>query len=307
MEKEVNQFICFVKENHLPVNAIVLANEEQILIQHEFVHYPYRNIYSHTKSFTATLVGIAIDENLFDLQTKIYDLLKDEIKEEPSTLFKEVTIHVLLTMSGGFDRGYLMENERRKGEGFPSYGQYIFHLPLVYQPGSTFCYSNVNTHLLSMAIRKKTGKSMLHYAYEKLFRPLEMPYPVWEHDPSGDTFGASGLYLSTVEMNKLGRLYLNRGVFHNKRIVSEKWVQQVETPQIDTHIKDSWSCQYSYQFWMMPYHNGYRADGMFGQLTMIFPRDHYALSIQCPEDGNFNLVLHTLKEIILEPYFKNKK
>lgn len=307
MERKVQELIDYVKKMNLPVNAIVLSNEKQILIEHHFVHYPYRNIYSHTKSFTATIIGIAIDEGIIDLQSNVYDILKDEISNVSSESFKTITIRDLLTMSAGFDRGYLMENERRKGQGYPSYVQYIFQLPLVYKPGEHFCYCNASTHLLSQVIRKKTGKTMLNYAYEKLFVPLSIPYPVWEHDPSGDTFGASGLYLAPVDMNKLGRLYLNKGFFEGKKIISEQWISQVEKKQIDTGSPDPWGKGYSYQFWMMPYGNGYRADGMYGQWTMIFPDDHYALSVQCPEDGNVDQVLRSLKEIVFEPYFHKKK
>ena len=56
---------------------------------------------------------------------------------------------------------------------------------------------------------------------------------------------------------------------------------------------------YGYQFWMSPYPNSYRADGAYGQISTILPESGLVVSIQCPENGNFERVKKALHEELL--------
>ena len=102
---------------------------------------------------------------------------------------------------------------------------------------------------------------------------------------------------SVEEMNKLGILFLNKGVYNGKRIVSEKYVEMCSKTQIKTPT-GHWG-DYSFQFWMIPEGDGYRADGAFGQYTFIWPKYDLALSIQRPEDDKNGVMLEILKEEVL--------
>ena len=93
-------------------------------------------------------------------------------------------------------------------------------------------------------------------------------------------------------MNKLGILFLNEGVYKGKRIVSKEYVEMCSKEQIKT---DGWG-HYSNQFWMTPEGNGYRADGAYGQLTIIMPKQGYVLSFQRPEDDKLAKVIEILRE-----------
>ena len=49
----------------------------------------------------------------------------------------------------------------------------------------------------------------------------------WSVCPEGHCIGATGLYLRTEDMVKLGILYLNGGTWNGTRIISEEWVRTV--------------------------------------------------------------------------------
>jgi len=49
----------------------------------------------------------------------------------------------------------------------------------------------------------------------------------WSVCPEGYSMGATGLYLRTEDVVKLGILYLNGGDWNGTRVISEEWVKLV--------------------------------------------------------------------------------
>jgi len=69
--------------------------------------------------------------------------------------------------------------------------------------------------------------------------------------------GATGLYVYTEDLAKLGQLYLNRGVYDGKRIISEEWVDIVEKQE--------------YEFGKTA-GGGHVKGGAFGQILAYYPK-----------------------------------
>lgn len=291
----VMNFKSRVEKEHNLIEAICISNSEGIILSEHYMPRTVRNIYSHSKSFTSLMVGIALDEGKLTLDTRLMDVFKDEVDEETYSRLYEIKVQDLLNMSSGFGEAYLMSSERVKGIGYPDYLKFLFSRELKYQPGSKFCYSNGDTYLLARIIAKVYDKNFTQLCYEKIFLPLEIGLPMWGVDPNGYCIGASELCLSVEDMNKLGILFINKGVYKGKRIVSEEYVDMCSKGQIKT---DGWG-DYSNQFWMIPEGNGYRADGAYGQLTLIWPKYNMILSIQRPEDNRLEECLNILREEIL--------
>lgn len=57
----------------------------------------------------------------------------------------------------------------------------------------------------------------------EVFVPLGFHVNAWSRDVNGHTVGGTGLYLRTEDMAKIGWLYLNRGMWGDRRIFSEEW------------------------------------------------------------------------------------
>ena len=298
MIEAVNKFIEAIEYDNPGVEAVVLNINGEDKIHKVFYPIAAKNIYSHTKSYTSTAVGIAIDEGKLSLDTKLVDLFPEYLEFAVSEDINKIKLSHILTMSSGFGKPYLMGDERRAGVGFPDYMKYMFSRPIIDEPGSKFVYSTADSHLAARMVEKAVGKNINIYLYEKLFSKMDMVYPIWETDPEGHPIGGGGLHLSIKDMMKLGILYLNKGMWKNERIVSEEWVNLATTKKIDTGNKDSWGKEYGYQFWMGPKKCAYRADGAHGQLSFVIPSENAVLAIQCSDYNDFPKFQKLLNDIV---------
>lgn len=299
MEKALLDFLSRVQAQNLGVEAIAVATPDDILFEHHFVRCAARNIYSHSKSFTSTAVGLAIGDGLLSLDDRPVDFFPESLPADIDAGWQKVTLRHCLMMSSGAGVPLLMMDKRGKGEGFPDYLRYIFSHPITVEPGTQHLYSNGDTYLCGRMVEKVTSKTLTAYLYERLLRPMGIDYPAWEADPQGHTFGASGMYLPIRSQIRLGQLYLGQGKWQGQQLLDPAWVQAAGSKQIDTAGEEStWLCGYGYQFWSLGYPGAYRADGAYGQITAILPEKNLTVSIQCPESGNFDLVRPVFLELL---------
>ena len=287
MLEKVQNLINDLEKDNPGAEAVALYQNGEMVLSRHFTPDRPRLIYSHTKSFISTLAGMAIDEGKLTLDTTLCSLFPEYDHVITDQGVKTITLRHLLTMSSGFGGAFLMGVNRRRGEGHPDYVGYMLAKKLVNVPGEKFVYSNADTHLAGCMVQKVVGETLLRYAYRKLFAPLGIGYPAWETDPAGTAFGGSGLYLRNEEMMRLGILYLQEGLWEGERLLSHEWVKQAGSLQISTGIEDRWSCGYGFQFWMIPHmENAFRADGAYGQYSLIFPKENAVVGIQCCEEND---------------------
>lgn len=93
----------------------------------------------------------------------------------------------------------------------------------------------------------------------------------WDESPAGITTGGWGIVLRLEDMAKLGQLYLGKGLYKGKRILSESWVEQATAKQVDNaenpdDTNPDWVQGYGLHFWRYR-HDAFRGDGALGQLT----------------------------------------
>ena len=295
----INKYILNFKEKVEKENlleSICLSDKNGIIWQEQYIPRTVRNIYSHSKSFTSLMVGIAIDESMFNLETRLVDIFKEELDENTYSRLYNIKVKHLLMMSSGFNQEFLMSGQRKQGMGYPDYLKFLFSQELKEEPGTKFCYSNGDTYLLARIVEKVYGRPFTQICYEKLFKPLDIGYPMWGADPMGYCIAASELCISVEEMNRLGILCFNNGVYNGRRVVSEEYIKMCSKPQIDTGGKRD---DYSFQFWLFPNTDIYRADGAYGQWTIIFPKHDLTLSFQRYEDDGINRVRDIFVEEVL--------
>ena len=275
-----------VDAEQLPVEAVSVYQKDRFVVGHRWVEDRPRNIYSHTKSFTVTAVGLAIADGVLSLDDKPADFFPEALPERPAPEWERVTLEKMLPMGLGVDASLLMEDERRQGIGSPDYVRFVFSHEFRYEPGTHFHYSNANTYLAGRMVEKATGKDLSDYLNERVFAPLEIPVPRWERCPKMHPFGAGGMWLRNDDMLKLGRLYLNGGMWRGLRLLDPDWIALATSKKLDTPPSANGtglSCGYGFQFWMCPYPGSYRADGKYGQLTVVFPEAEVVVGVQCAE------------------------
>ncbi|KPL90165.1 serine hydrolase domain-containing protein [Herpetosiphon geysericola] len=234
-------------------------------------------LFSLSKSFTATAIGLAIDEGYFALNDSVIGFFPAETPLVVSDFLAAMQVKHLLTMATGHASDpWTAMNERADGNWIKAFLAY----PIATAPGNQFVYNTGATYLLSAIIQTTTGMRLSDYLGPRLFAPLGIEQMHWQESPQGITLGGIGLSLTTEAVAKFGQLYLQKGLWNKQRILSAAWVEQATALQIangDDPDSD-WAQGYGYQFWRCR-HGAYRGDGVFGQYCLVLPAQDAVLAI----------------------------
>ena len=263
------------KADALGVLGVVVTQDGEEKAKYLWDEECRRNVYSASKSFTSCAVGFAVQEGLISLDEKLVDAFADDLPEEVSENLAKATVKDLLTMCLGQEKGSLMGAQR------PQYREedwvkLSLSIPFIYEPGTHFVYNNVGPYLAGILVQRRSGcRDLIDYLMPRLFRPLGIRRPTWECDPKGQTFGAGGLFLTLSELHKLGLLYLQKGCWNGKQLLSEEWIMESTRKQME-NSQDSYG--YGYLFWGGP-EGTFRADGKYCQLSIICREKNAVISL----------------------------
>lgn len=290
MDQALNLFLEQVSKQKVNLNGINIWQHGAVVAQHYLAPDEPRNIYSASKSFAATAIGILIDEGRLHLDDRPVDFFPEHLPEHLEPGYEKLNLHHLLTMSSGHDRALLHEDERSSLTE-TDYIRFVFSQPLVSMPGERFVYSNGSTYLAGRMAEKAAGVKLIDFAYERMFGPMNIAYPVWEECPMGHTLAASRLRLKLSDMMKLGVLYLNSGVYRGKRIISKQWVDAASTFKIASMGSgEDERYGYGYQFWLCRHPGIYMAYGRRGQYVIVIPHKDAVIATSADEDDAQNVL-----------------
>ena len=238
---------------------------------------------SVTKSITSILFGIALDSNEnYNVDIKAMPLLTGYDTDFLDKRKQNISIEDLLTMRSGLKWNEETDHNDNTNDCFllessDNWIEYVLSKPMDTLPGTRFVDNGGATVLLGKINRTITGKRIDDWAKEKLFEPLGITDYYWKETPDGEIDTEGGLYLKAEDLAKIGSLFLNKGKWNGKQIVSESWVTTSTSPLLK-NVKPQWRSVtgYGYQWWIPEYtDNGktsiYSANGYGGQYLMIAP------------------------------------
>ncbi|MDO3408619.1 serine hydrolase [Saccharibacillus sp. CPCC 101409] len=265
-------FLDAVAEEKFELHSFMLLRRGEVAAEGWWApHAPedLHAMYSVSKSFTSTAVGLAIEEGLLTLEDRVADHAKDLLPANPHPSLLRMTVRDLLVMGTGQREDPLQKARVTAGS---DWARTFLSAPVENEPGSTFSYSSGATYMLSFILQTLTGQKVADYLETRLFAPLGIERKSWQTSPQDVTAGGWGLKLSTEDLAKFGQLYLQRGLWNGERLIPEHWIQQATSKQIANGEGDDsdWTRGYGYQFWVCR-HNAYRADGAFGQFCLVLP------------------------------------
>lgn len=302
LEGKASHFVSRAQESDLGLEAFAVAFDGEIIFEtHVNMDMP-RNVYSYTKSVLSACIGVAISKGAISLETSIADCFPELLTEQNESKLSSIRLKHLLTMSSGFGKSLLMRRDREAGIGAPDYVSYLCELPMQFVPGSKFCYSTADSILAGRMLEKKTGKPLDYFLNEMLFRDLEISTPRWECCPLGHPLGGGGLYLSLKDMMKFGQLFLDKGCYQGKQLISETWVALATQKQIGIGETEQYakSVGYGYQFWIQKRPGSFRMHGSYGQDTFVLSKEHIVVSMQCSESGKAKGLIQLLHQEVLD-------
>lgn len=228
-----------------------------------------REIYSCTKSFIATLMGIAIDKGyIHDVNQRVQGFFPGQVFDNPDARKDRMTLDDLLTMRSGLD-WHEDDATIRKLYTSRDWVKVVMDEPMKDAPGSQFTYCTGCSHVLSAIIQRATGMNAKAFAEKHLFQPLGISDIYWMTDPSGIASGGWGIQMAPRDMAKLGYLYLHHGNWDSQQIVSADWVKTATQRHTGT---DTGLLDYGYQWWLYPSLDAYTALGLEGQTIFVIPK-----------------------------------
>jgi len=258
------------------LNSFMLVRHGQVVAEGWWSPYAPESphsLYSLSKSFTSTAVGIAISEGKLGLDDEVLKFFPEDAPAEPGKNLKSMRISDLLRMSTGH------QDEPRRTPELPWTRGFLAQ-PVPHKPGTHFLYNTSATYMLSAIVQQATGMTVLDYLRPRLFEPLGIEHPTWEASPQGISAGGFGLSVRTEDIAKFGQLYLRKGRWEGRQLVPEAWVEAATARQTSngSNPKSDWDQGYGYQFWRS--RNGaYRGDGAFGQYCVVLPGEDAVVAI----------------------------
>lgn len=259
------------------MNSFMLVRHGKVVAEGWWAPYEpglRHSLYSLSKSFTSTGIGLAIAEGKISLDDPVLKFFPDDAPEKPSDQLKSMRISDLLRMSTGHqsEPGLMMAKE-------PWTKVFLNH-PVPFKPGTHFLYNTPATYMLSAIVQKATGQTMLDYLRPRLFEPLGIEDPTWDTSPQGVSLGGYGLSVRTEDIAKFGQLYLQKGQWQGKQLVPAAWIEAATARQTSngSNPKSDWDQGYGYQFWRAR-HGAYRGDGAFGQYCLVLPEQDAVIAI----------------------------
>lgn len=264
-----NNFLAFTK-----TVAFIIIKNDTIQYEKYLNGYDQTSIvpsFSMAKSVTSILIGCAIDDGLIK---SVDEPITNYIPELKKNGLEKVTIKHLLQMTSGIKFNESYNNPFGDAATF-YYGRNlrkaISHMKLKSEPGKEFEYISGNSELLGLVLeRSLKNKSITEYLQEKLWRPLGMEYDAsWSIDKNNNGLEKTFCCINARarDFAKIGRLYLNKGNWNGKQIVSQNWVK--ESTKIDSTNGSAWN--YHYQWWLPSKNGDFLADGFLGQYIYVNP------------------------------------
>lgn len=275
---------AFTKESQ--TQGIVIIRNDSIVYEKywgDFSAERMATIFSVSKSITSLMCGIAIDDGYIrSIDDPVTDYLPELKRKDP--MWQKLTIRHLLDMRSGLDFDDTYEFTRLKdlkminAMAKLNYGHNIMKqirgLKFRCEPGTQRRYESMTAAILGVVIERASGKHFADYLSERVWRPLGMEHTALvnidsrKHDVA-HSFG--GITVTIKDLAKIGRLYLNNGLWDGKRIVSEDWIRQ--TAECDTSYHGYHFNWYNinYEGFIRPEYSGYYALGICEQVLYVNP------------------------------------
>lgn len=204
-------------------------------------------IHSIRKAILNSLYGIYVDNGTINLNETLADLNIDDI-DLLTAIEKTATIADLLKSRSGIYHPAAATSQGMLTR-IPKRG--------THKPNETYVYNNWDFNVLGYILEQKTGESLYDLFDKHISTPLgmdftnqistlknpteETPFPngdgYYQYEDDKSKYPAYHFRLSAKDMALYGQLYLNKGKWNGKQIISENWIETSTTPYSITNKK----------------------------------------------------------------------
>ena len=200
----VLRFVEEIERRKLSLHSVMIVRHGHVIAEGWWAPYAPQlrhTLYSLSKSFASTAVGLAAAEGKLKLDDKVIKFFPKDLPETISPNLEKMQVRHLLMMGSGhnddaiFGGGYSIA----RGDWVKS----ALSRPVQHEPGTFFKYNSGATFLLSAIVQAATGEDLLTYLKPRLLAPLGIEGADWETNPQGIATGGWGLRVRTEDIARV--------------------------------------------------------------------------------------------------------
>lgn len=237
--------------------------------------------WSTAKSIAVTLMGMLVDEGKMALDEPLGLTWLPEQSAPETDPRNAITLRHVLNMSSGLYTVDSRKMEYATGSGLAywagaSIANGALNRGLIRKPGTSWDYENYDTILGVLAMKKALGDEKMYSEFPRkaLLDKIGMRNTFLSTDRFGDFVLSSQVYTNARDLARFGLLYLNKGVWNGKQLISEEWIDFVRTP---APASAEYNNFYGGQWWLVPSNrtdvpkDAYSTAGNRGQYVIVVP------------------------------------
>ena len=217
--KAIQAFVEAAEAKIDAVHSVMVVRHGRVVAEGWWTPYGKNDphvMYSLSKSFTSTAVGLAIAEGKLTLDDSVLAAFPEDAPATVSDNLKAMRLRDLLRMNTG---QHADDVSAFRFDSDDTLTRVFLSLPVVHKPGTHFWYNTPATYMASAMVQKATGQTVLDYLRPRLFDPLGITGETWDASKQGITLGGFGLRIKTEDIARFGQLYLQKGEWQGKRLL----------------------------------------------------------------------------------------
>ncbi len=273
---QVHEFLKHLEESGLVMHSVLLLRGERLF--GEFYWKPFdadfcHRMYSQTKSYVGIAIGLLEEEGKLSLSDTIASYFPDKLDGPLHPYMQAQTIRDMLTMTTcAHPKDWFLTDDPDRTH------EYLNASKVIRPSGTIWEYDSAASQVLASLVERLSGKKLLDYLREKLFRHMGIleTADILE-TPNGDSWGDSALLCTPLDMLAFGRFVMNYGTWKGQRLMNEAYLKTATSSLVSNRIAghDAFNTHgYGYQIWQNCL-GGFSFHGMGGQFTVCLPEKDF--------------------------------
>lgn len=276
--------------NYLRIHSGGVGTDEMVIVRKGYIIWKgtgagnYHEIYSCTKVFTTTVLGILVTDGILSTDDLVMKYMPDiDEGEFGQEVYNRLKLSHLATMTGGYN-GIATDcwDLHLKGLHDESYActqKYTIPGKPRFAPGSKFSYRDSEVHILGYVLTKIAGKSLEDVFLQRVAAKIGIQRWNWSdygyrdgmffNNPAGTPNNPDatemnelqgGVRIRPIDFTRLGLLYLNKGNWNGEQILDSAFVNIATTNQVPVGLPAiglDLTGRYGFYWWT----NGFRKNG----------------------------------------------
>ena len=284
--RSILNFLDACRQEKVEIHSLELRRWDKKFLSCTYAPFTERSMhrmYSSGKALCSLAFLFAMQDGLIGLDEPLAEVFKDRIPEVLPEHMDQVTMYHVLTMSTGHEQDVFSRIKETN-----DWVKEFLRIPLTYRPGSTYVYNNGTPHMVSEAVRLRTGKDLKTYLEEKMFSYMGETMDI-TCNPQGEP-DPSTISISIEAFGKIADFLYHHGNYNGKQLLKPELADMmgqchIPTPA-DLRVPEQYVEKACNGYGFHTRRNaigGYKLSGGRSQKSLVLPEYEMTTSIMANE------------------------